>query len=107
MYKYTVQCAFLSNINTEAFFEEQKNKPKLKKKLEGTAGDMAALQKLSFAQKVANYILSKVDSSNFAISDSTDSSVLFAIMVSPSPKRGLGVVDSFLAMVVQLMIWSL
>jgi hypothetical protein len=76
----------LSNINNETFFEEQKNKPKLKKKLDGAAGNMAALQKLPFAQKVANCILSVVDSSNFAISDSTDSSVLFAIIVGPSPK---------------------
>jgi 3-dehydrosphinganine reductase len=108
MSRYTVQCAFPSNIYTEAFFEEQKNKPELTKKLEGTAGDTAALQKkLPTAQKVANYIVSKGDSTDFAICDSTDSSFLFANMVGPSPKRGLGIVDSFLAVVVQLIVWPL
>jgi 3-dehydrosphinganine reductase len=106
--KYTVHCAFPSNINTDAFFQEQKNKPQLTKAMEGTAGDAAALEKkLPSAKKVADYIVSHWDTSDFAICDSTDSSILFANMIGPSPKRGLGIVDSLLAVVVQLMIWPL
>lgn len=105
---YTVHCAFPSNINTEAFIEEQKNKPKLTKEMEGTAGDATALEKkLPSAKKVADYIVSHVDSGDFAICDSSDSSILFANMIGPSPKRGFGIVDSMLAVVVQFMIWPL
>ncbi|KAJ8109105.1 hypothetical protein OPT61_g7697 [Boeremia exigua] len=106
--KYTIHCAFPSNIHTESFVEEQKHKPQLTKEMEGTAGDAAALaKKLPSAKKVADYIVSQIDTSDFAICDSIESSALFANMVGPSPKRGFGVVDSLLGVLVQFIIWPL
>lgn len=58
------------------------------------------------AEKVAQKIIAGVERGDFALcNDSIESSLLFANMIGPSPKRGLGVLDSLLATVVGLLVW--
>ncbi|KAF2838261.1 putative short chain dehydrogenase/ reductase [Patellaria atrata CBS 101060] len=96
---YTVHCAFPSTFITEAFVEEQKMKPELTKRIEGTLAPIEELEKqYPSATRVAEGIIAGVSRGDFAIcDDSPDTSYLFASMIGPSPKRGLGVVDTFLA----------
>ena len=105
--KYTVHCAFPSNFISPAFVEEQKSKPELTKRLEGTTGSIAELeQRFPSAEKVARGIIAGVARGDFALcDDSMESGLLFANMIGPSPKRRLGVQDSFLAVVVGLFVW--
>ncbi|KAF2020601.1 short chain dehydrogenase [Aaosphaeria arxii CBS 175.79] len=104
--KYTIQCAFPSNIMTDAFIEEQKNKPQLTKEMEETNKDLDELKKkLPSAAKVAQYIVSRLNSDDFAICDSLASELLWSNMIGPSPKRGLGVADSILSFLVGTAIW--
>ena len=105
--KYTVHCAFPSNFISPAFAEEQESKPGLTKRMEGTTGSMAELERrFPSAEKVARGIIDGVARGDFALcDDSTESGMLFANMIGPSPKRGLGVQDSFLAVVIGLFVW--
>lgn len=75
--------------------------------MEGTTGSMVELeQRFPSAEKVAQGIITGVERGDFAIcDDSRESSLLFANMIGPSPKRGLGVLDSLLATVVGLFVW--
>lgn len=104
---YTIHCAFPSNFISPAFLEEQKSKPELTKRMEGTMGSMAEMeQRFPSAEKVARGIIAGVERGDFALcDDSTESGMLFANMIGPSPKRGLGVLDSLLATLVGLFIW--
>jgi 3-dehydrosphinganine reductase len=91
---------------SESFAEEQKCKPQLTKDIEGTAADITELKKkLPPAKKVADYIVSNINSGDFALCDSSDSAMLWANMIGPSPKRGLGIVDSFLAFLISFLVW--
>ena len=105
--KYTIHCAFPSNFVTPAFLEEQKLKPELTKRMEDTTGSMAELeQRFPSSKAVAQKIINGVERGDFALcDDSMESSLLFANMIGPSPKRGLGVLDSLLAVVVGLFVW--
>lgn len=104
---YTIHCAFPSNFISPAFVEEQKLKPALTKRMEGTMGSIAELERrFPFAEKVAQKIIAGVERGDFALcDDSMESGLLFTNMIGPSPKRGLGVRDSFLAIVVGLFVW--
>ena len=104
---YTVHCAFPSNFISPALLEEQKSKPELTKRMEGTTGSMAELeQRFPSAEEVAQGIIAGVERGDFALcDDSMESGLLFANMIGPSPKRGLGVLDSVLATVVGLFVW--
>ena len=104
---YTIHCAFPSNFISPAFLEEQKSKPELTKQIEGTTGSMAELkQRFPSAEKVAQGIIAGVERGDFALcDDSMESGLLFTNMIGPSPKRGLGVLDSLLATVVGLFVW--
>ncbi|KAL9119243.1 MAG: hypothetical protein Q9187_004203 [Circinaria calcarea] len=104
---YTIHCAFPSNFITTAFLEEQISKPELTKRIEGTTGTRAELeQRYPSAEQVAQGIIAGVARGDFAIcDDSMESGLLFANMIGPSPKRGRGVVDSLLAIVMGLFIW--
>lgn len=77
--------------------------------MEGTTGSMAELErKFPSAEEVAQKIIAGVErGDDFALcDDSIESSLLFANMIGPSPKRGLlGVRDSLLATVVGLLVW--
>ena len=106
---YTIHCAFPSNFISPAFLEEQKSKPKLTKRIEGTTGSRAELeQRFPSAEKVAQRIIAGVERGDLALcDDSMESGLLFANMIGPSPKRGLGVLDSLLAIIVGLFVWPL
>ncbi|CAG8955554.1 hypothetical protein HYFRA_00009508 [Hymenoscyphus fraxineus] len=104
---YTIHCAFPSNFITESFFEEQKRKPKITKEIEGTLGTVLELRKkFPSAEKVAQQIIKGVSRGEFALcDDSLEGAMFFANMVGPSPKRGLGIVDSIFAILVGFFVW--
>lgn len=104
---YTIHCAFPSNFISPAFLKEQKSKPRLTKVIEGTTGSIEELkQKLPSADKVSQVIISGVERGDFAIcEDSVESGLLFTNMIGPSPKRGLGVLDSLSSVLVSLIVW--
>lgn len=106
---YTVHSAFPSNFITDTFLQEQEKKPLLTKRIEGTTGSVEELQKkYPSAEKVAAQIVAAVARGDFVIcEDSFDSVLLFSNMIGPSPKRGLGIVDSFLAILVGLIVWPI
>jgi len=72
-------------------------------------GSVAELEKkFPPAQKVARQIIAGVAKGDFALcDDSMESALLFANMIGPSPKRGLGILDSVLAVVVGLFVWPI
>lgn len=105
---YHIQCAFPANFISDSFIEEQNCKPQLTKDIEETAADISELRKkLPSAKKVADYIVAKIHSGDFAICDSTGSALLWANMIGPSPKRGLGILDTMMAFLVGLIVWPL
>lgn len=44
---------------------------------------------------------------DFAICDSFESALLWSNAIGPSPKRGLGVVDMLLTIIVSYMVWPI
>lgn len=104
---YTVHCAFPSNFISDSFLIEQNLKPDLTKELEGTNGPIEELhQRFPPAAKVASQIIAAVEKGEFAIcEDSIDSALLFANMVGPSPKRGLGIVDTLFGVFMNWIYW--
>jgi 3-dehydrosphinganine reductase len=104
---YTIHCAFPSNFISPAFLQEQTRKPELTKQLEGTAAPISELEKkLPTSDKMARTIMAGVEKGEFAIcDDSLESGLLWANMVGTSPKRGLGIWDTILAIVVGLFVW--
>ena len=106
---YTLHCAFPSTFITPGFIEEQKLKPELTKRMEGTVGSIAELkQQYPSAEKVARGIIAGMEKGDFALcDDSMESGLLFTNMIGPSPKRGLGVIDSVLAISIGLFIWPI
>lgn len=107
--RYTIHCAFPSNFISPAFLEEQKSKPELTKRMEGTTGSTAELEeRFPSAEKVARGVIAGVERGDFALcDDSMESGLLFANMIGPSPKRGFGVLDSILGTVVGLFVWPI
>lgn len=67
---------------------------------------MAQLEhRIPSAEEVARGIVDGVERGDFALcEDSMESGLLFANIIGPSPKRGLGVLDSLLAIVVGLFV---
>ncbi|WQF80929.1 Putative short-chain dehydrogenase/reductase SDR, NAD(P)-binding domain superfamily [Colletotrichum destructivum] len=113
---YTVHCAFPATVLTDTFFEEQRGKPALTKRIESTDATADKLRaKYPSARDVGEAIVcASVDcrgagagASDFCICTDFDTSVLWSGMVGPSTKRGWGLVDSFLALVSGLVVWPL
>ncbi|KAF1961794.1 short chain dehydrogenase [Byssothecium circinans] len=104
---YAIYCAFPSNFMSPQFLAEQSLKPDLTKRIEGTTAPIDELaKKVPTARKVAEGIIQGVERGDFALcDDSWDASFLFANMVGPSPKRGVGLVDSALATLMGLFVW--
>jgi 3-dehydrosphinganine reductase len=99
--KYIVQCIFAHNYITETFLVEQKTKPELCKRIEGTSStELSELEKhFPYASKIAPEIVANVLSNDFAVMDKRmDPQALWANMIGTSPKRGWGIVDSLLAL---------
>lgn len=106
-FTYTVHCAFLNTFITDAFLEEQAKKPELTKRIEGTLGSRSDLiNKFPSAPKVALHVVTAVGRGDFAICDnSLDTNLVWANNIGTSPRRGLGIVDAFLALLTTLIIW--
>ncbi|KAF2004267.1 short chain dehydrogenase [Amniculicola lignicola CBS 123094] len=97
---YTVQCIFAHNYITATFIEEQRNKPDLTKRLEGTTGNLSEIQKsFPYADKIAPEIIANVAKGDFAVMDNRfEPQFCWATSIASSPKRGWGVWDTLLAM---------
>ncbi|KAF5575850.1 short chain dehydrogenase [Fusarium pseudocircinatum] len=93
--EYSVHISFPSNFISPSFIDELGNKPELTKQLDGTAAPMTELtQKLHSSKQVADYILKEVDKNEYVICSEYEAALLFGAMTGPSPKRGIGFVDS-------------
>jgi 3-dehydrosphinganine reductase len=105
---YSIHCAFPSTFISDAFFEEQKDKPHLTKEIEGTVGtEEEMIKKHPSAKKMTDIILTGLAKGDFAICDeSLESPLLFANMVGVTPKRGLGIVDALVG-VLMVFAWPL
>jgi 3-dehydrosphinganine reductase len=103
---YKVQCVFAHNFITPAFIEEQKNKPELTKRLEGTTGNLEDLRKTGKfpdAEKIAPEIVEAVAKGDFAVMDGRfEPQICWATAIASSPKRGWGIWDTLLAMLVSI-----
>jgi 3-dehydrosphinganine reductase len=102
-HKYTVHCGFFSNFSSDAFVQEQKYKPDLTKRLEGTSGNAEEmLAKMPSPAKVAKHLVSRVEAGDFAICDDLTTALLLSNMRGPTPKTGWGLLDSMLGCVASL-----
>lgn len=80
--------------------DEQKNKPQLTKELEGTAAPISELsKKLHSAKQIADYIITAVEKKQFVICSELEAGLLFGTMNGMSPRRGLGLLDTVIALV--------
>jgi 3-dehydrosphinganine reductase len=97
---YTVQCVFAHNYITETFLVENKNKPDLTKRIEGTSNELSELEKnFPYAAKIAPEIVAAVAKGDYAVCDKRmDPQLLWANASGASPKRGWGIVDTLMAM---------
>ncbi|KAI1250921.1 hypothetical protein MGN70_007982 [Eutypa lata] len=103
------QVIFAHNFIAPTFLEEQKSKPPLTKRIEGTeaigssadgsAEDISALEnRFPSAYKIAPEIVAAVATDDFAVLDRRlVPHILWANMIGTSPRRGWGIVDCFLA----------
>ena len=108
---YTIHSAFPADFMSPGFILEQETKTALIKKLQGIDPD-AHISDLKnrypSSEKVASLIISAVDKGDYIICPASfASSALFCNMIGPSPKRGLGIVDSLLSVVVGWIFWPI
>jgi 3-dehydrosphinganine reductase len=105
---YSVQCVFAHNFITPSFIEEQKHRPDLTKRLEGTVGDLDDLEKsgkFPTAEKIAPEILDAIEKGNFAVMDGRfESQFCWAVSIGSNPKRGWGIWDACLALLAYI-VW--
>lgn len=89
------------------FYLEQDTKTPLTKRMQGTDCSVAELEtKFPTADHVAAGICGAVDREDFIIcADSASASLLFTGMIGPSPKRGLGLFDSVVGIVIGWLVW--
>ncbi|KAI1126029.1 putative short chain dehydrogenase/ reductase [Nemania abortiva] len=106
---YTVHCAFPGDFVSPGFYLEQHTKTPLTKRMQGTNTSKEQLEaKCPSSDKVASLIVNAVDKGEFIIcSDSMAASALFTNMVGPSPKRGLGFLDSVMSLLVGWFVWPI
>lgn len=104
---YTIQCIFANNFITPNFLHEQKSKPELTKRIEGTTGSLSELEKrYPYPEKIAPAIVAAVAKGDFAIMDTQmDTELVWANGVGISPKRGWGIVDSVLGVLMGIFIF--
>ncbi|KAK9444801.1 putative short chain dehydrogenase/ reductase [Metarhizium brunneum] len=105
---YSIHCAFPGDFVSPGFVLEQKTKTNLTKRIQGLDGyTMSELEaRFPSSDKIASLITSAVDRGDFIICDgSLAGSLLFTGMIGPSPKRGLGIVDSLLSVFTGCLLW--
>ncbi|KNG85245.1 putative short chain dehydrogenase/reductase family oxidoreductase [Aspergillus nomiae NRRL 13137] len=99
---YTIHIAFPADFISPGFVLEQDTKPNLTKQIQGTnVATFAELEKkFPSSEEVARGVVARVDKGDFIIcEDSLPGYLLFTNMIGLSPKRGLGIVDSLLSVV--------
>lgn len=104
---YTIHCAFPADFVSPGFVLEQKTKTPLTKRIQGLDRPFEELEvRFPSSEKVASLIIAAVDKGEFIIcEDSFAASALFTNMTGPSPKRGLGIVDSIMGLLVGWVVW--
>ncbi|XDG09181.1 hypothetical protein ABKA04_008796 [Annulohypoxylon sp. FPYF3050] len=104
---YTIHCAFPADFVSPGFVLEQKTKTPLTKRIQGLDRPFEELEaRFPSSEKVASLIIAAVDRGDFIIcEDSFAASALFTNMTGPSPKRGLGIVDSIMGLLVGWVVW--
>ncbi|KAI1460399.1 putative short chain dehydrogenase/ reductase [Annulohypoxylon moriforme] len=106
---YTIHCAFPADFLSPGFVLEQKTKTPLTKRIQGLNRPFEELEnRFPSSEEVASLIIAAVDKGDFIIcEDSFAASALFTNMTGPSPKRGLGIVDSVLGLLVGWVVWPI
>lgn len=106
---YTIHCAFPADFVSPGFVLEQETKTQLTKRMQGlaTKSSISELEsRFPSSETIASLTIAAVDKGDFMICPgSMASSMLFTNMVGPSPKRGLGIVDSLSGIIVGWFIW--
>ncbi|KAI5868186.1 putative short chain dehydrogenase/ reductase [Durotheca rogersii] len=104
---YSIHCAFPADFVSPGFVLEQKTKTPLTKRIQGLDRPFEELvARFPTSEKVASLIIAAVGRGDFIIcEDSFAASALFTNMIGPSPKRGLGIVDSLLGLLVGWFVW--
>ncbi|KAI1379650.1 putative short chain dehydrogenase/ reductase [Hypoxylon crocopeplum] len=104
---YTIHCAFPADFVSPGFVLEQQTKTPLTKRIQGLNRPFEELQaQFPSSEKVASLIIAAVGRGDFIIcEDSFAASALFTNMTGPSPKRGLGIVDSLMGLLVGWVVW--
>ncbi|KAI1209351.1 putative short chain dehydrogenase/ reductase [Annulohypoxylon truncatum] len=104
---YTIHCAFPADFVSPGFVLEQKTKTPLTKRIQGLDRPFEELEtRFPSSEKVATLIIAAVERGEFIIcEDSFAASALFTNMTGPSPKRGLGIVDSIMGLLVGWVVW--
>lgn len=106
--KYSVHCAFPGDFVSPGFYLEQDTKTPLTKRLQGTSGLSRAELEACYpsSDAVAAGVIAAVQNGVFIIcSDSMTASLLFTNMTGPSPKRGWGILDSIVGLLVGWIVW--
>ncbi len=106
---YTIHCAFPADFISPGFVLEQQTKTQLTKRMQGlaTKSSIAELEsRFPSSEQIASLIIEAVERGDFIICPgSMASSMLFTNMIGPSPKRGLGIVDSLSGILVGWLVW--
>lgn len=104
---YTIHCSFPADFVSPGFALEQKTKTPLTKRIQGLDCPFEELVKrFPSSEKVASLTIAAVNRGDFIIcEDSFSASALFTNMNGPSPKRGLGIVDSLLGLLMGWVVW--
>ena len=106
---YSIHCAFPADFVSPGFMLEQNTKTLLAKRIQGVDKPISELQaKFPSSEKVGSQIIAAVDKGEFIIcEDSLAASLLFTGMIGPSPKRGWGIIDGLLSLVVGWFAWPI
>lgn len=104
---YSIHCAFPADFVSPGFILEQNTKTPLTKRIQGVDRPFEELKaRFPSSEKVASLIIAAVDRGDFVIcEDSFAASALFTNMTGPSPRRGLGILDSILGLLVGWVVW--
>jgi 3-dehydrosphinganine reductase len=97
---------FAHNFITPTFIAEERNKPELLKRLEGTTGELKDLEKTGkfpYASKIAPEIVAAIEQGDFAVMDGRfEPQLCWATAIGASPKRGWGIWDTLFALLASL-----
>ncbi|KAK4118950.1 short chain dehydrogenase [Parathielavia appendiculata] len=104
---YKIHCAFPGTFISPALIAEQASKPRLTKQMEGTDMEIEALTKcFPSSDEMAQRILAGVERGSFAVCPDFQSGLLRSGILGPSARRGPGIVDTLLGLLLVLL-WPL